>query len=64
MIEYAANDVIYLPQLYYIFCENAVNGKIKSECEKYLEYLKINLNIKNFNKINLETDRVIQGLIK
>jgi hypothetical protein len=64
MIEYAANDVIYLPQLYYIFSENAAYGKIKSECEKYLEYLRINLNIKNFNKINLETDRVIQGLLK
>ena len=64
MIEYAANDVVYLPQLYYIFCENAAYAKIKSECEKYLEYLKINLSIKNFNKINLETDRVIQGLLK
>jgi ribonuclease D len=64
MIEYAANDVIYLPQLFYIFCENIPYGKIKNECEKYLEYLNINLNIKNFNKINLETDRVIQGLLK
>lgn len=64
MIEYASNDVIYLPQLYYIFLDNAAFPKIQKECEKYLEYLKINLNIKNFNKISLETDRVIQGLLK
>jgi len=64
MIEYAANDVIFLPKLYCIFCKYAAFPKILVECEKYLEYLKINLNIKNFNKINLETDRVIQGLIK
>lgn len=64
MIEYASNDVIYLPQLYLIFCENTSFQRISSECEKYLEYLKINLNIKNFNKINLEENRVIQGLLK
>ena len=64
MIEYASNDVIYLPQLYYIFCQNNAFPRIQSECEKYLEYIKINLTIKNFNKINLETDRVIQGLLK
>lgn len=64
MIEYASNDVIYLPQLYYIFCENNAYEKIKSECTKYLDYLKINLNIKNFNKINLEENRVVQGLLK
>ena len=64
MIEYASNDVIYLPQLYFIFCENNSFKKITSECEKYLNYLTINLNIKNFNKINLEADRVIQGLLK
>lgn len=64
MIEYASNDVIFLPQLYFIFCENNVYEKIKTECTKYLDYLKINLNIKNFNKINLEENRVIQGLLK
>jgi len=64
MIEYASNDVIYLPQLYLIFCENNSFPKITNECEKYLDYLKINLNIKNFNKINLETNRVIQGILK
>jgi len=64
MIEYASNDVIYLPQLYYIFCENPAYSKIHSQCEKYLEYLEINLNIKNFNKINLESERIIKGLIK
>ena len=64
MIEYASNDVIYLPQLYYIFLENASFDKIRNQCEKYLSYLTINLNIKNFNKINLEANRVIQGLLK
>lgn len=64
MVEYASNDVIYLPQLYLIFLENNSFNKIIHECERYLDYLKINLNIKNFNKINLETNRVIQGLLK
>jgi hypothetical protein len=64
MIEYASNDVIYLPQLYLIFCENNSFSKILNECERYLNYLKINLNIKNFNKINLEANRIIQGLLK
>ena len=64
MIEYASNDVIYLQQLYLIFCENNSYCKIAGECEKYLDYLKINLNIKNFNKINLEANRVVQGLLK
>ena len=72
MKEYAARDVIYLPVIYKIFkdnCEkniyNTLNVEdIQNECVKYLRYTKINLNIRNFNKTNIEKDKCVEGLIK
>ena len=37
---------------------------IFNECKKYLSYVKINLNIKNFNKTNIQQHTILQGLIK
>ena len=72
MKEYAARDVIYLPVIYKIFkdnCEkksyNSLNIEdIQDECVRYLRYTKINLNIRNYNKINIEKDKQVEGLIK
>jgi ribonuclease D len=72
MKEYAANDVIYLPNLFNLFKENCEKKMfndielkgITKECEKYLNYSKINLNIKNFTKVSIEKDKKIEGLIK
>ena len=67
MLEYAANDVIYLPKIYNAIketcCGDAID-RIIEECNKYLCYSKINLGIKNFNKFNLEADTEIKGLVK
>ena len=72
MKEYAARDVIYLPVIYKNFkdnCEkniyNSLNIEdIQNECVRYLRYTKINLNIRNYNKINIEKDKRVEGLIK
>lgn len=72
MLEYTANDVLYLPTIYFIIKQNCENGiyknltfdKILAECNKYLEYSKINLTIKNFNKISIESNKEVEGLIK
>jgi hypothetical protein len=72
MKDYAARDVIYLPILYNIFkdnCEKSLYNKltfdyISHECERYLKYTQINLNVKNYNKINLQKDKLVEGLIK
>lgn len=69
---YAGNDVLFLPKLYDIFCVKCGNKSLKNtnvtkildECSRYLKYVNINLNIKNFNKMNLERGTEIQGLIK
>lgn len=69
---YAGNDVIYLPKIYDLINSNCAQGQysninmkmILSECNKYLEYAKINLKIKNFNKTNIQKNSEIQGLIK
>lgn len=69
---YAGCDVLYLPKLYDLFvkkCETKVVKKINisdifKECEKYLQYLKMNKNIKNYNKMNLTKGTKIKGLIK
>lgn len=69
---YAGNDVIYLPKIYEIiynrcekrFFKHITMSKIFCECNKYLDYVKINLNIKNFNKMNISKGEIIQGLIK
>jgi hypothetical protein len=72
MLEYTANDVIYLPKIYEIIknvCDEGLYptltiNKIKKESSKYLDYLEINLSIKNFNKINIQKDKEIEGLLK
>ena len=72
MLEYTACDVLFLPKIYHLIkinCENEVYNhltfdKIKQECNKYLEYCKINLTIKNFNKISIEKDKIVEGLLK
>ena len=69
---YAGCDVFYLPKLYELFvekCEKKIVKKITiqsifQECEKYLKYLDINKNIKNYNKMNLTKGTKIKGLIK
>ncbi len=72
MLEYTALDVLFLPKIYHLIKENCEGGlyknlnfdKINYECHKYLEYCKINLTIKNFNKISIEKDKVVEGLLK
>ena len=69
---YAGNDVIYLPRIYDMFCARCEKKLVKNltiqnifdECNKYLSYVKINLNIKNFNKTNIQRNSILQGLIK
>lgn len=67
---YAGCDVIYLPKIYNIFykkCKEDKNiniEKIFTECQKYLRYVNINKNIKNYNKMNLAVGTKLQGLIK
>jgi len=69
---YAGSDVYYLPKMYDLIvqkCETKIVKKITlknifEECEKYLQYLKINKNIKNYNKMNLPKGTKIKGLIK
>ena len=69
---YAGCDVLYLPKIYDIICnkcdhnviKNITMDKIFEECKKYLEYIKINESVKNFNKTNLAKDRKLKGLIK
>ena len=58
---YAGSDVLYLPKLYYLFKDKIEKKIVKkitmedifNECKKYLNYLSINKNIKNYNKMNL-----------
>ena len=72
LIYYAGLDVIYLPKLYNLIVqkyEKKILKKINlshifNECEKYLQYLNINKNIKNYNKMNLTKGTKIKGLIK
>ena len=67
---YAGCDVIYLPKIYNIFykkCKEDKNINIENiftECQKYLRYVNINKNIKNYNKMNLTIGTKLQGLIK
>lgn len=72
MLQYTAMDVLYLPKIFKIINENVKDGVyknlnmqiIKKECQKYLDYSYINLMIKNFNKISIEKDKTVQGLLK
>ena len=69
---YAGCDVLYLPKIYDLIVqkyEKKILRKITieqifKECEKYLQYLKMNKNIKNYNKMNLTKGTKIKGLIK
>lgn len=69
---YAGCDVLYLPKIYELIVQKCENNKFKNitlksifkECEKYLEYLKMNKNIKNYNKMNLTKGTKLNGLIK
>ena len=69
---YAGCDVLYLPKIYDLIvekCEKKILRKVTiqqifKECEKYLQYLKMNKNIKNYNKMNLTKGTKIKGLIK
>ena len=69
---YAGSDVYYLPKLYDLFCQK-IDAKIVrnislqdifKECQKYLNYLTINTDIKNYTKMNLIEGTKINGLIK
>jgi len=69
---YAGSDVYYLPKLYDLFCQK-IDAKIVrnislqdifKECQKYLNYLTINTDIKNYTKMNLTEGTKINGLIK
>jgi hypothetical protein len=72
MLEYTSNDVIYLPKVYEIIkklCDDGIYpsltlNKIKNESSKYLDYTEINLSIKNFNKISIQKDKEVEGLLK
>ena len=69
---YAGCDVYYLPKLYDLFCQKIEMKIVKNvsiqdifmECQKYMNYLTINKNIKNYNKMNLTEGTKIKGLIK
>ena len=69
---YAGCDVLYLPKMYDLIVKKKKKkifrkvtiDKIFQECEKYLQYLKMNKNIKNYNKMNLTKGTKIKGLIK
>ena len=69
---YAGCDVYYLPKLYDLFCQKIESKIVKNisirdifkECEKYMNYLTLNKNIKNYNKMNLTEGTEIKGLIK
>ena len=69
---YAGTDVYYLPKLYDLFCQkievkivrNVTLPDIFKECQKYLKYLTINKNIKNYSKMSLTKGTKIKGLIK
>ena len=71
---YAGCDVVYLPKIYNLICKKCEEDSLKSkeikienifnECQKYLKYININKNIKNYNKMNLPVGTKLNGLIK
>ena len=69
---YAGNDVIYLPKIFYLIKEKCERHQMRyltmerifEECSNYVSYVKMNLSIKNFHKMNLAKGSTIQGLIK
>ena len=72
MIKYASNDVAFLPQIYHLFKERIKSNiyvdltmkEIHQESQKYTEYPKINLNIKNFTKHKISPGNEVTGLLK
>ena len=72
LIHYAGSDVIYLPKVYDVICvkcskriyKNVTIEKILEESKKYLKYLDINKDIKNYDRINLKKGAKLLGLIK
>ena len=72
LIYYAGCDVKYLPKVYDAICikcekriyKNITVEKILEECKKYLKYLDINKDIKNFSRTNLKKGTKLLGLIK
>ncbi len=72
MLEYTAYDVLYLPKIYFLIKKLCEEGnyqsltfdKITVESNRYLDYAEINLSIKNFNKINIQKDKEVEGLLK
>ncbi len=69
MIEYAANDVIYLPKIYEMMVEQIKENKTQTitevveSCEVYLKYPEINLDI-SYNMREVDESSQVQGLIK
>ena len=69
MIKYAANDVIFLPKIYYIMIEiikglkNLNITDIFKSCDLYLKYPTINEGITQNNR-DLSDNSQIQGLLK
>ena len=72
LIYYAGCDVKYLPKVYDIICNRCDKGfyhnvkmeNIFNECNKYLKYLEINKDVKNFNRSDLAKGKKLSGLIK
>ena len=72
LIQYAGSDVKYLPKVYDAICikcekkiyKNITIEKILDECTKYLKYIDINKDIKNFGRTNLKKGTKLLGLIK
>ena len=72
LIYYAGCDVKYLPKVYDIICNRCDKGfyhnikieNIFNECNKYLKYLEINKDVKNFNRTDLTKGKILSGLIK
>ena len=72
LIYYAGCDVKYLPKVYDIICKKCEKGIYKNikienifdECKKYLKYLELNKEVKNFNRNDLTKGKKLSGLIK
>ena len=72
LIYYAGCDVKYLPKVYDIICKKCERGIYKNikienifdECKKYLKYLELNKEVKNFNRNDLTKGKKLSGLIK
>ena len=72
LIYYAGCDVKYLPKVYDIICKKCEKGIYKNikienifeECNKYLKYLDLNKEVKNFNRTDLTKGKKLSGLIK